>query len=630
MSEKTAQTVKTKSIAKRFLIVFSVALCLLFTTATMHYFFVERAERIERETSELLNIRLGKAAIERDLQDVISDLTFLARYSENSGIFLPGNLDARQALAEQFRVFSEQKDKYHQIRVLDETGQEIVRVNYNEGEPVATGEALLQNKSDRYYFIETWAIDGRNAYISPFDLNIEHGEIEIPEVPMVRFGTLMFDEGGNKRGVLLLNYLGSTLIDDFQEATANIVDHAMLLNSDGYWLSSTEKDREWGFMYGREDTLAKYFPDAWRRINAQDTGQFYNRDGLFSFTTIYPISSSQGNLDDGLGSLPADRSYNWKAVSHLPPQNFSANLGEFLRQNIPLYSAMFFLLAASSFVVALTRFHHLQAVSEVEAERSFRELLERRVEERTSELKTAQVEKDMVVQHLIHAEKMTAIGTMASGIGHEINNPLYAILGLAEAIRDDGSREQARRYAGKILFYTKDIAAIVKNLTGYARPFSGAEHEPIDINKAIDKAVSMVKRSLYDDRITIKTDLSDLPGLSAHSEEIHQVFFNVVRNGVQSIDGDGTLVITSRYDGEKIVIHVKDNGKGIAPEDLSKVFDPFFTTKDPDQGEGMGLYVVHQIIQKYKGSISLESVVGKGTTCAIEFPATSPGRKEGT
>ncbi|MCP5037140.1 MAG: GHKL domain-containing protein [Rhodobacteraceae bacterium] len=628
MNDKVAQTVKTKGITRRFLIIFSVAFCLLLASASTHYFIVERSERIERETRELLNIRLGKAAIERDMQDVISDLTFLARHNETSGIFLPDNLDARQALAQQFRVFSEQKGRYHQIRVLDETGQEIVRVNYNNGEPIATSETLLQNKSDRYYFTETWATEGRNTYISPFDLNIEHGEIEIPEVPMVRFGTLMFDENGNKRGVLLLNYLGSTVIEDFREATANIADHAMLLNSDGYWLSNVEKDREWGFMFGRNDTLAEHFPDAWQRINARDTGQFSNRDGLFSFTTVYPISSSQGNLGDGLGSLPADTSYYWKAVSHLPPQSFSASLGEFLRRNMPLYSTMFIFLAASSFIVALTRFHHRQAVSEVETERSFRELLERRVDERTDELKTAQVEKDLVVQHLIQAEKMTAIGTMASGIGHEINNPLYAILGLAEAIRDDDSREQARGHAGKILSYTKDIAAIVRNLTGYARPFSGTEHKPIDINEVIHKAVSMVKRSLYDDRIEFRTDLGGLPGFSAHSEEIHQVFFNIIRNGVQSIEDDGSLMITSRYDGEKIVINVKDDGKGIAPEDHSKVFDPFFTTKDPDQGEGMGLYVVHQIIQKYKGSISLESVVGKGTTCVIEFPIL-PSVKKG-
>ena len=631
MTERPEKTARPRGIARRFLLVFLSAFCLLLATATIHYLLNERAGRIKHETREMLNIQLGKAAIDRDLQDVISDLTFLGRHNEATGIFQNDNADAREALAEQFRVFSKQKGKYHQIRVLDEIGQEIVRVNYGNGAPVATGETRLQNKSDRYYFNITWGLDSRVVYVSPFDLNVEHGEIENPQVPMVRFGTLMFDTDGRKRGVLLLNYLGSALINDFKEATANIADHAMLLNSDGYWLSSSEKSREWGFMYGQDSTLAKNFPDAWRRIEAEDSGQFYNREGLFTFTTIYPVSNQQNGSGGNLETSAVNTSFFWKALSHLPPQKFSSSLGGFLTQNLPLYGVMFLLLATASFVIAQTRFFHLQAMSEVEVERNFRELLERRVEDRTQELRTTQEEKDQVIQHLIQAEKMTAIGTMASGIGHEINNPLYAILGLAEAIRDDDDdRKQAQEHAGKILAYTKDIAAIVKNLTGYARPFAGDEHQPTDVNQTIQKAVSMVERSLYGDQVKIITELGELPKITAHSKEIHQVFFNVFRNGIQSMGSAGTLEISSGFDGEKIVVRIKDSGEGIVPENLGKVFDPFFTTRDPDEGEGMGLYVVHQIIQKYQGTISFESTVGKGTTCAIEFPTNPPHNKEGS
>ncbi len=616
MNEAPISFEKPRGVARRFALVFSAALLLLVATGAAHFLIRERTGRIEVETRERLNLGLGKGAIDRGLQDVISDLAFLARHNENSDLFSDDNEAARRALAEQFRVFSRQKGKYDQIRVLDETGHEVVRVNYNGGEPFATAEAELQNKSERYYFTETWALRDRDVYISPFDLNIEHGHIERPEVPMIRFGTLMLGTRGNKRGVLLLNYLGSSLIDDFKEATANIADHVMLLNSDGFWLSDPGDRTEWGFMYGLDDTLAKRVPGVWQRIKAEESGQFYASEGLFTFATIHPVSDSAARVP-----------YYWKAVSQVAPRRFTASLSGFLRQTLPLYVTMFALLAAGSFLVALTRFHHRQVVTEFESERRFRELLERRVEERTHALRRTEEEKNLVVQRLIQAEKMTAVGTMASGIGHEINNPLYAILGLAEAIRDDDEADQARGHADKILGYTRQIGGIVKNLTGYAQPFRDDDHESADVNESIREAVSMVERTLLDDRIEIRTDLADLPTIAAYAEEINQVLFNVVRNGVQSVDGTGIIEISSHYDGERITLRVTDSGEGIAPENLGKVFDPFFTTKEPDQGEGLGLYVVHQIIQKYNGSISVKSEVGEGTTCVIEFPAMPPEEK---
>ncbi len=150
MNETPEKLQNPKSIARRFLVIFAVLLGLLTVTTAVHFMIRERTVQIERETSQMLNIQLGKAALDRDLQDVISDLTFLARHNETTGLFLPDNTATRRDVAEQFRVFSKQKGKYDQIRVLDETGHEAVRVNYNQGEPVATDETGLQNKSDRY------------------------------------------------------------------------------------------------------------------------------------------------------------------------------------------------------------------------------------------------------------------------------------------------------------------------------------------------------------------------------------------------------------------------------------------------------------------------------------------------
>ena len=246
--------------------------------------------------------------------------------------------------------------------------------------------------------------------------------------------------------------------------------------------------------------------------------------------------------------------------------------------------------------------------------------LEQRVEERTQELEHALAEKDRVVDQLIQAEKLAAIGTMASGIGHEINNPLYAILGSAEAIRDEKDIQRCHEHGRSIINYSKDIAKIVQNLSGYIRPGSRHELEPIDLTAKLSDALSMARRSIIGDHVKFKQDLSSIPDIRAKSEEIQQVFFNIIRNGIQAMKGRGVLEISTGLEADRIWVKIRDTGPGIPEEKLKKIFDPFFTTKGPDEGEGLGLYIVHQIVKKYEGTIDVESRPGEGTAFTIQFP----------
>lgn len=253
--------------------------------------------------------------------------------------------------------------------------------------------------------------------------------------------------------------------------------------------------------------------------------------------------------------------------------------------------------------------------------RQFIGTLEEKVEERTRELKEAQDEKNRVMQQLIQTEKVAAIGTMASGIGHEINNPLYAILGMAEAIRDEKDISRCNEYGQDIVKHSKHIAEIVKNLAGYIRPAGKHDLEQVDVNKMLSEAISMAQRSLLSDRIEFKKNLAPIPKVFAKPEEIQQAFFNVIRNGIQAMNGKGILEITSRYEDNQVAVRIRDTGVGIPSEHLGRVYDPFFTTKGPDQGEGLGLYIVQQIVKKYEGTIALESQTGTGTVVTIQLPS---------
>jgi signal transduction histidine kinase len=246
--------------------------------------------------------------------------------------------------------------------------------------------------------------------------------------------------------------------------------------------------------------------------------------------------------------------------------------------------------------------------------------LEDKVEKRTRELEGAQAEKDRIVEHLIQTEKMAAMGTMASGIGHEINNPLYAILGRAEAIRDEQDIDRCRDYGKEIIKYAKHIGETVKDLSGYVRPGTQHDRELVDVNEELTEAVSMVEQSLLGNGVEFTQRLAPVPGIAAKPEEIRQVFFNVIRNAVQAMGEMGTLEIESRVDDGQVAVLIRDTGPGISKDHQRKIFDPFFTTKGPEEGEGLGLFIVQQIVKKYDGEINLNSEDGVGTVFSIRFP----------
>jgi len=247
--------------------------------------------------------------------------------------------------------------------------------------------------------------------------------------------------------------------------------------------------------------------------------------------------------------------------------------------------------------------------------------LEALVAERTRELRESQHEKERIMEQLIQAEKMTAVGTLVSGIGHEINNPLYTILATAEALAVEQSLAQCHAYGQDILRHVKNIAATVRNLSRYAQPGSRHDLHRVDVNAAIEGAVRLARRALGADAVEIRTETDAVPEIMAKAEELQQVFFNIVRNALQAISGRGRVDIRTASSERWVSVSVQDSGPGIAAENLKRVFDPFFTTKGPDEGEGLGLYIVRQIVTRYRGTIDVENAAAGGARFVIRFPA---------
>ncbi|MCP4289745.1 MAG: GGDEF domain-containing protein, partial [Gammaproteobacteria bacterium] len=272
-----------------------------------------------------MNLGTGRTAITTELSNIQSDVNFLARQAELHRYFDNFNAATRALLGRDFALFSNQKNIYDQIRIIDINGQETIRINNQSGQAIIVDEAQLQSKAERYYFQETLKLEQNEIYISPFDLNIEHEKIEIPIKPVIRFGTPLFDSSGNKVGVLILNYLGESLLGSFRGATSNIAEHVMLLNHNGYWLSHFNRDLEWGFMLDHEHSFSSKFQEEWQTISANQAGQFETANGIFSFATIYPGREITGirNILDSARLSPEYYFQHWKLVSHISAQELT-------------------------------------------------------------------------------------------------------------------------------------------------------------------------------------------------------------------------------------------------------------------------------------------------------------------
>ncbi len=255
---------------------------------------------------------------------------------------------------------------------------------------------------------------------------------------------------------------------------------------------------------------------------------------------------------------------------------------------------------------------------------------------------------------LIQSEKMASLGQLVAGIAHEINNPVNFIRSNIQPLKDylfgykkvvdrivekkdrlpDEIRtelemtieqedlEFANEDSGKLIQSFEDgsdrIAHIVADLRLYSRG-DDDYYSPFDLHEAIDSSLTLL-HNRYKEHVTLHKDYGDLPKVTCSPGKINQVFLNLLGNAEDAIEGEGNVWISTHQEDENIIVTIRDDGKGISPENLAKVFDPFFTTKPVGSGTGLGLSLSFGIIEQHGGTIAVESEEGKGTVFTVKLP----------
>jgi PAS domain S-box-containing protein len=231
-------------------------------------------------------------------------------------------------------------------------------------------------------------------------------------------------------------------------------------------------------------------------------------------------------------------------------------------------------------------------------------------------------------EQLIQAEKLAAMGQMLAGVAHELNNPLTAILGVTELLRErQGLEESIRRQLDLTHRQARRAARIVQNLLEFSRP-AAPQKKPLDVNSLIDRTLQLHEHSLR--RNNVQVEFQPQPGLQTvlgDGNQLIQVFLNLISNAeyaIREIRDSGRIQIRIGRLGSHISVTVQDDGRGISAEALPRIFDPFFTTKRPGGGTGLGLSICMSIVREHGGSIDVETLPAGGSAFTVFLPVFVP------
>ncbi len=272
------------------------------------------------KNGELLQIDSSIESINDALVPILPDINVFYNKPPINQYIQAQTESNRTIFEERLIDFIQDTRRYDQIRFLDAQGMELARVEYNNGNGIAVKSENLQNKSDRYYFKEALLLKPGAIYVSPLDLNIERGQLEIPHKPIIRFVKPLFVDGIFS-GALVFNYLAENMLNRIRQDMELTAGHISLNNQQGFYLLSHKSEKEWGFMLEHNTIFSNGHPEEWNTISAQAKGQVLTSNGLFTFAT-FCISEAFNETQSDAQQEGSCKRY-WKVISDIHQSSIS-------------------------------------------------------------------------------------------------------------------------------------------------------------------------------------------------------------------------------------------------------------------------------------------------------------------
>jgi signal transduction histidine kinase len=529
--------------------------------------------------------------IRREVKSVESDLMYLA----NQGLlgdFLAGRPGSRQELQAEYVLFCRQRGVYDQIRYLDATGREQVRINANAGNPVAVPESELQSKADRYYFPEAMQLGRGEVFSSPFDLNVEHDKIEQPIKPMIRFATPVFDGKGVKQGIVILNYLGAALLGKLAEVSGGFAGSVWLVNREGFFLRGPTHQDEWGFMLGHDRTFESWYADEWPRLGPARRGQFHSANGLFTFR----ILSLRGLTAAAPRSSPENA---LMVVARISPQVLEGRTHRLLMRLLLLWSVVLVLLFVLAWYLASAgalRRHHERDLAESAA----------RLRALSAQLLTAQEDERRSLSRDLHDE----LSQVVTSVTIDLQRALAASHGSRVPGPEDrerpkagqsGDRESRDELIGRALHGTACLLDRIHEIASRLRP---AMLDDLGLKDAVQSLLSDYERRTG---IVTRAELSfdQVSAPVAVSENVYRILQEALTNVSKHAKASEVQVALRMVKGN-VVLTVRDNGIGLPPAAF--------------EGKRLGIPGMRERTELLNGVFVLKGEPGQGTEVRVTIP----------
>ncbi|MDT8420753.1 MAG: diguanylate cyclase [Desulfuromonadales bacterium] len=283
------------------------------------------------EDDELRFIELYQSKISDSMDHIFFDLQWFSQQNALAAWLETNQPDELQELVREYVGLLSVRPAYYQLRLFDEAGQEVFQIGRDRDIPVATLQEQRQDNTESTLLKETGQLERGTVLVSPMELNIERGQVEVPYRPVIRFITPVYDIHDHWRGSLLISYQARAMTDVLRSMSDKVSGSLMLVNKAGYWLVAENPADEWGSMVEerRERLFYRDYPQSWVQLQPDRKGQFITEDGLFTFTTI-DLQSVFGNSYQKTRTLPplevVAPDVEWKIISHVPAERLSARL----------------------------------------------------------------------------------------------------------------------------------------------------------------------------------------------------------------------------------------------------------------------------------------------------------------
>ncbi|SBW12540.1 Signal transduction histidine kinase-like protein [uncultured Alphaproteobacteria bacterium] len=585
----------------------------------MHGFFLAQAqlERERRIASVTSTVHRTADLVGAILAAHANDVRILAALMPVRN-FAAGDDSARAGVIRIFSAFVEQKPVIAQLRYLDAAGWERVRVDGVDGKITVVPVDELQDKSDRYYFRNAIHLPPTEIYVSPVDLNVEHGVVDDPWNPMPRLARTIPGPDGRALGIVIVNIRADEMIREVDRGGRDGDGEIQWLNGDGYWLAGAPRDKLWGFMFGRDTTMAKIRPTAWARIfaNRGDGVTVGTDDGVtYIHRSVTPAAVlSETGSDEGAAA-------DWKFVGTIPAVGL-ADL--WTPRHIGFAVAGLVLLAALS--LAWSR-------SVVARHR-------------------AEAREAAAAQELIMVERLASLGGLVAGVAHELNTPIGNAVTVASTIGERIKDFRAEAEAGPLRRASLDAflsdvgdgaALMLRGLDRTARLIQQFKQVAVDqtsqqrrrfrIADTVQDVLGTLGPQFKHTAIRIESEVGTDALLDSYPGPLGQVVMNLVNNArvhAFAPGAAGVIRIAARSTaGNRIEITVADDGAGMPEEVRRRAFEPFFTTRLGEGGSGLGLSIVHNIVAGVLGgSVDIASEPGTGTIFTVSIPCVAPAEPE--